>query len=487
MLFVFSVLFFFGSLRELLLRWFASGSYYSQGPFVFAIFLWILKKRYGTFNRDTGDSPVAGFSLLSIALAAEVFGRYAAIVTSQFSAIYLFILGCSFLFLGKYFVNRNKGLFVYLLLAIPLPAFLLDHATFYLKLAAAGISGFFLSLMYPATSLHGTTLNINNYVIEITPACSGMQNIFGMASLLWCLALFQKRNLIAAVDYLIAIPAALLSNILRIIIVTILTVHGYGKYALGAFHEVIGTIVFIIIFVLITLINDVPNFKTGGDEKTADGTPSSEKKKNYMVPLIIIMALMAAGSLAIQLKSSGSKEVKYPLLINSIGTEAPGWKSRDEKLGEIYFSMLKTDDVLMREYYKADDTSGKKSVYLYFIHARGDRTPFLHRPELCLKNEGYNLLSQSVLALPSGRTVTRMLFIYGEKGLLVYYWYRYNGKDLGGYMDLQYAMLTDFGNNRDCSMIRLSRIVDPRDVERGEVLLREFAEKGTPLIFKNIF
>ncbi len=80
-----------------------------------------------------------------------------------------------------------------------------------------------------------------------------------------------------------------------------------------------------------------------------------------------------------------------------------------------------------------------------------------------------------------------MLFIYGEKGLLVYYWYRYNGKDLGGYMDLQHAMLTDFGNNRDCSMIRLSRIVDPRDVEQGEVLLREFAEKGTPLIFKNIF
>ncbi len=199
-----------------------------------------------------------------------------------------------------------------------------------------------------------------------------MQNIFGMASLLWCLALFQKRNLIAAVDYLIAIPAALLSNILRIIIVTILTVHGYGKYALGAFHEVIGTIVFIIIFVLITLINDVPNFKTVGDEKTADGTPSSEKKKNNMVPLIIIMALMAAGSLAIQLKSIGSKEVKYPLLINSIGTEAPGWKSRDEKLEEIYFSMLKTDDVLMREYYKADDTSGRNERLSVF-HSRTGR------------------------------------------------------------------------------------------------------------------
>jgi len=86
----------------------------------------------------------------------------------------------------------------------------------------------------------------------------------------------------------------------------------------------------------------------------------------------------------------------------------------------------------------------------------------------------------------SGKKVSRLLFIRGEKGLLVYFWYKYNSRDISSYLDLQVNMFTDLERRIDCSMIRLSRIVDPGNVEKGEVLLREFAEKEIPIILKNL-
>lgn len=483
--FLFTFIFFFNSIKELLSRWFTTGEYYSQGPFIFIVFFWILLKRYRSTAVIERNDSVSGIFFILTALSAEVFGLYVSILTFQFFAIYLFILGCSFFLLGKKFVFSNISLFLYLLLAIPLPSFLLDYLTFHLKFAAADISGFFLSIIYPSTVLTGSTLNINNYLIEITPACSGMENIFGMVSLLWSFALFQKRKLIAALDYIISIPAAILSNISRILIVSVLTVNGYGKFALKDFHETIGVIVFIIIFILISLFNEWPDSKADCVIKKADDYPnSSQKKKIYAI--LVIMAIMSAGTLAFQLRKGRVEEEKSPSFINSIAAETPKWGSRDEKIEDYYFSMLKTNDILMREYYKKNDKSGEESVYLFFVHAKGDRSPFLHRPELCITGDGYNLLNHKVIKLPStGRPVSRMMFARGEKGLLVYYWYSYNGKDLDSYLNLQFDLLTGQIKKMDCSMIRLSTIVDPLNVEKGEILLQEFAEKEIPLIFNS--
>ena len=486
LIFFFTFIFFFNTLKELLARWFTAGMYYSQGSFVFIIFFWIILKRYRFSGRKSGGSFFVGIFFISTALLAEVIGRYGSILTFQFFAVYLFILGNCFFFLGKSFVFSNIALFVYLLLAIPVPAFLLDYLTFYLKFAAAGISGFFLSVIYPSTGLYGSTLNINGCLLEVTPACSGMENIFGMVSLLWSFALFQKRKLIAALDYIIAIPAAILSNILRIIIVSILVVNGYSRFALRDFHEAIGVLVFIIIFVLITLFNEWPDLKMYNNIKKTEDYPALNHKKNNLIPLVIIMSIMAAGTLFVQLRNGRAVEEKKILLINSIAAETAAWKSRDDKLEDYYYSMLKTEDILMREYYKKNN-SGAESVYLYFVHASKNRTPFMHKPELCLQGEGYNLLEQNVIKLKSSAVkASRRLFVRGEKGLLVYYWYLYNGKELESYLNLQFKMFFDFDEKMDCSMIRLSIIVDPLNVGKGEVVLREFAEKEIPLILNCI-
>ncbi len=483
LLLILFIIFFKSTLNELVSRWFTSGAYYSQGPFVFIIFFWILIRRSILPKIDMANSLFMGYLFIAGAICAEISGQLISILAFQFFALYLFILGMSFLILGKKFVHRNLPLFLFLLLAIPLPSFILDYITLSLKLATASISGYFISIIYPSTSLYGSTLEINNYLIEVTPACSGMENIFGMVTLLWFIALFQKRRIITALDYIISIPAAILANILRIVIVSILTVNGYGKFALEDFHGAIGVIVFILIFISIMLFNELPDFKNIKNDKGMYVSIFTAEKIN-LIPLLVIMTILVIGSSAVKFNNSGEKE-KYPLVINNIAAETSVWKSRDEKLEVFYYSMLQTDDILMREYFKKNITPGDGSVFLYFIHDKGSRKPFLHRPELCLMGEGYNLIEKNIITLQNvDRQITRMLFVRGDKGLLVYYWYKFNGVELSSYLELQFKMITELERKMNCSMIRLSRIVDPGNVEKGEILLREFAEQEIPVILK---
>ena len=484
-LFFFTVIIFFAnSIADLISRWLDTEGYYTQGPFVAIAFAWILtKKQKNSIN--VYKPSRAGYIITAAALLLRLAAQYTSIMTPQLFSLYLFIIGCSCLFFGSGFLKKNIMLYIYLLLALPLPNFFLDYITFNLKMISVHISEFLLLFIYPSTIRLGNILYIDKYYIEITPACSGMENLFGMLSLLWFFALIQKRRIISIIDYVISIPAAILSNIIRILIVSTLTVNGYGKFALHDYHELIGISVFIIIFFVIILFNDLPDLKKQVIIKN-NSLASINQENKILIHLIIIMGVFIAGSLSITLHHEQIKKISFRYIKNLVLPETTGWKSRDMEIPDSYYPTLGTNDILMREYTKKTEP-GQGSIYLYLLHNSGSRSSFMHRPELCLTGEGYNLVKWNELKLHSGNiTVSRQLFKRGSKGLLVYYWYHMNGINLNNYADLQLKMFTTMESNLDCSMIRLSRIVDPDNVEKGEILLRDFAENEIPLILKKI-
>ena len=480
------LIFFSSSIAVLTKRWFLADSYYSQGPLVIAAFFWLLYKNYKNFRFSKKPSHASGAALMFFAILLDLSGRYLSIETFQYFSVYFCIIGLAVFFLGRSFTVKNRMIFVYLLLAIPVPGFILDPLTFDMKMFSAQVSEVLLSFIYPSIERYGSMLYINNYYIEITPACSGMENIFGMVSLLWFLALIQKRKIIAWIDYLVSIPAAIVSNISRIIIVTVLTVNGYGKFALEDFHEGIGFVIFLVIFFIVSLFNDL-SFRISDspeNNKNMDLQHSDSGKRNIL-PYIAVMTFLAFFSFIYQLKVFNQEEKKFPLKKDMIAAETQLWSSVDEPLSESYYKMLNTDDILMRQYIRKGSTDEDGKVYLYFFHSVGDRGPFLHRPELCLTGEGYNLLEQNDIRI-NGKPARRMLFSRNGRGLLVCYWYRFNNKTIGNYIDLQKTLLTRFTKDYDCMMFRLSRVVDLNSVEIGDAVLMKFAENEMPLILKNL-
>jgi hypothetical protein len=157
----------------------------------------------------------------------------------------------------------------------------------------------------------------------------------------------------------------------------------------------------------------------------------------------------------------------------------------DEQLEDSYYTMLRTEDILMRQFIRKGSVGEEGKVYLYFVHSMNDREPFLHRPELCLAGEGYNLIVQNEISI-QGIPVCRLLFSRNGRGLLVYYWYKFNDRWVGSYIGIQKEFITQVGRGYSCAMFRLSRVIDLNNIEKGERVLMDFAEKDIPLLLKDL-
>lgn len=478
-----SLLFFSGSVAELFIRWFAVSSQYAHGIFVFGAFFWLLFRKIQEFppERITASVP-SGIAVIMLSVFLNLYGEFREISTARCLAVYFFIIGNCILFLGAGFARRNIMLFFYLFLAVPLPAFVTDTAMFHLKIFATRVSEIILSIFYHSVSREGALLLIEGYEIEITPACSGLQNIFAMLSLLLFLGLIQTKRRTALLDYLAAVPAAIAANVIRIITVCALTAGGYGQFALVTYHEVIGVIAFLIIFTIIAACNDFPLWKTHTPFRILNDT-----HRAILPRYTLLMAVLVVVSVAVIILNTSAQRMEHPRVKSTISKEIAGWTSRDFPLEESYYRLLETDDLLMREFTKHDSAEDDTSVYLYLVHSRNKRSAFMHRPELCLQGEGYNLVEKSEIRLLNDSVrAYRMLFSGNGKCLLVYYWYHINGRNFNRYIDLQMMYLGANQLDFSGSMIRLSRIVNRDNVPAGEAVLRRFVDDAVPAILKHL-
>jgi len=403
--------------------------------------------------------------------------------------MYVFVIGNSVLFFSGNFVLKNIGVYLYLLLAVPVPEVIIDSFTFKLNLFASYTSELFISLLYPSTVRNGNILHVNGHYIAITHECSGLSNLISMFSVVWLMALFQSKKIIAAIDYLISFPAAIVSNILRIIVITIFVVNGYEQFALYDCHYEIGMVIFIFIIVFMAIFNDFPSKKKKFNFKILYAQLNSLLKKNSRLinKYIIVMGLLVIFSFIIPQKNSVSNSHSEKLLKEKIPAVSGRWKSRDEVLGANYYKILGTNDLLMREYRDKRETKGENNVYLYIIRSKNNVSAF-HRPEVCLRGEGYELLKHDEidLLLKNGKKITlhRQLFVDNNKALLVYYGYYLNGifvKDT-----IKYKLLFHFNYNENTSgnLIRISKPVKLNEVTQGEEKMKQFTNEVIPEILK---
>ncbi len=465
-------------------------SYYSHGPIALIAFIWILRKRFrqnrGITEADNKKSDIYGLSIIFFSVLVYLAGIWSFINTFQSIAIYFFILGNIVLFLGSSFVLKNPGVFIYLFLAFPIPKEIIDLLTFDLRLFASYISENILSLIYPSIVRSGNILNINGNNIIITPACSGLQNILGMILLTFFLALCQSKKGVKVFDYIIAVPAALISNILRIVIVCILAVSYDWKFALEDWHEEIGIIIFLLIFIIISLINESPFKKTAALNKSI--FPFPKYKNKFINAYMFVLLLFLLVSLFIPNEFNASNNIDNTLLNDRIPNVINGWQSEDIQFEDNYFTILGTKDILMRSYCKKAGGNENETVYLFMTRSKMNRR-FAHSPKDCLEGEGYNLFSEDIIDISINKEIiscNRMLFTLDKKGLLVYYWYNSNQKNYRNILNLFLSFLFIENRKSGGSMIRLSCVVNLDNPESGDKALQHFAGEAGPEILKEL-
>jgi exosortase len=146
----------------------------------------------------------------------------------------------------------------FLLFMVPLPYIVYDAIAFPLKLFITKVSVFALKAMGVIVWREGNIIMFPETILEVADACSGLRSLVSLAALAVAMAfLTQKTATKRLLLILSAIPIAIVTNMLRVIVTGFLAQYYGAAAAEGFFHEFAGMAVFVVAMVLLFVVGTV--------------------------------------------------------------------------------------------------------------------------------------------------------------------------------------------------------------------------------------
>jgi exosortase B len=218
-----------------------------HGPIVLATGIWLFAQRWREMQEiRTPGRPALVVALLLPALVVYAFGRafdFLAIEVFAFGAVLLSIFYAGF---GAEVLRRMWFPIVYLLFVVPIPGWVIDSITGPLKTYVSHSATYLLGLAgYPIVR-EGVTLYVAQYQLLVEDACAGLNSLISLTaiSLFYIYVLHNASWRYALFLMLWIIPVALLANLLRVLILVLITCHFGNAAAQGFLHSTAGLVMF---------------------------------------------------------------------------------------------------------------------------------------------------------------------------------------------------------------------------------------------------
>jgi exosortase B len=189
----------------------------------------------------------------------HVVGRTQGILLFEVFSQHLVLVGLVLLFLGRPALRLIWFPLFFLLFVVPLPGSVVAGITAPLKAAVSAVAASLLyHLGYPVARA-GVILSIGPYQLLVADACAGLNSMFTLEALgLLYMNLMRYtsavRNVVLAV---LIIPIAFAANIVRVMILVLVTFHFGDEAGQGFVHGFAGLVLFIVGLTLILLTDKV--------------------------------------------------------------------------------------------------------------------------------------------------------------------------------------------------------------------------------------
>ena len=232
----------------------------AHGPIVLVTGLWLLARQL-TAARGLARQGALWLNILglSFGLAIYVFGRTFDFVSLE--ALGLFAVGVAMLHsvFGVAALLKNWFPLFYLGFAIPPPGWLIDRITAPLKQFVSEAAMRSLSAVGIPVSREGVTIYVSKYQLLMEDACSGMNSLVGLTaiSLLYIYLLRGSSVRYSLLMTAFVIPIAILGNILRVMILILLTYFFGDEVAQGFLHYTAGFLLFALDLMLVFAVDSV--------------------------------------------------------------------------------------------------------------------------------------------------------------------------------------------------------------------------------------
>ncbi len=448
------LLFFGGNLLKLAERWSKDPSY-SHGFFVPLLAVWLAARVFRkSGNPLAGDPRVGSMAIVTGAMLHLIL----TVINNpilDFAAMALVLWGAAAALGG---VGWAKGFLFpigFLFFMFPLPATWTNFAGLWLQDWVAAVSAGLLD-PFVVCYRRGNSLYLAGVgePLVVAAECSGLRQIVSFVALgVLVGGLSGKSATFRFLLALAAVPAALVANVLRILIMAAGSVWFGTQWMGGWMHDApalvtlpLGLALFAVLGWLMSRVERLrqgtPRVPTSGEDCGAsrtsiDVSDSSHAPKRGLLAVVacLLGASLAEGGLAWYLH--GAEATPYPELrapfaalpqdLSAPGESKLGWHGRDVSNLDSFRAKLpyRADDLLYRIY--APSPSGAP-LYLYLVYSRqGDDRK--HHPEICIRDasgatEDFDARKQIPLDASGRRSVMRFRFRTGVgEYTTVYYWH----------------------------------------------------------------
>lgn len=229
-----------------------------HGPIILAVAAWLLyQKRFEVVAAENRPRPVLGALLLGFGALLYIVGRSQAVLMLETGALIPLLTGLLLVFKGSKALRVCWFPLFFLVFMVPLPATLVVTVTTPLKSAVSAVaSSVMYDLGYPI-GRSGVVLTVGPYQLLVADACAGLNSMFTLEALgLLYMNLMNytsvARNVFLA---LLIVPISFCANVIRVIILVLVTYHFGDAAGQGFVHGFAGMVLFLVALSLILIVD----------------------------------------------------------------------------------------------------------------------------------------------------------------------------------------------------------------------------------------
>jgi exosortase B len=232
----------------------------AHAPIILAVIVWLSwQKRAATYSISSHPLPALGFGLLLFGLLLYVLGRSQDIPLLEIGALTPIVAGALLAMRGPRVLRAFWFPLCFVVFMLPLPGFFVDALTGPLK---QHISEIVEQILYTAgypIARTGVMLTIGQYQMLVADACSGLNTMFSLSALGLLFMYMTRRtsvahNLIMLVSIL---PIAFLANIIRVLILMLVTFHFGDAAGQGYLHGAAGIVLLMAALSVLLLLDSI--------------------------------------------------------------------------------------------------------------------------------------------------------------------------------------------------------------------------------------
>lgn len=227
---------------------------HGHGAIVLAVAIWLFRRlRVEIVGAPQAPAPASGWAFFMAGLLIYVVGRVFKISIFEFGSQPFVIVGILLLIKGPAAVRMAWFAVAYLIFMIPLPGILVDAITGSLKgLIANIVESILYAVGYPIAR-SGVILSIGPYQLQVADACSGLHSMFSLSALgtLFMYIMGRKSLRHNAVMLASILPIAFAANIVRVMVLVLVTYYLGDEAGQGFLHGTAGMVLLLVALVIL--------------------------------------------------------------------------------------------------------------------------------------------------------------------------------------------------------------------------------------------